>query len=565
VNPSFPRPRSLRLASGLVLFAYAATHLLNHAVGLVSLAAAEAVREGFVAFWRNPLATAAFYGSLLLHIGLALAALYERRTLRMPALEAARIALGFAIPLLLAFHIAATRLTWEIAGVPDTYTRVAAMIWGSDSSLRQLTLIVVVWLHGCFGLHLAYRHRAAWQRWQSALIALATLVPTLGFTGYLAMAREAPAPSAAMRAASDAGADTLRLAGEAGFYTPLALLAFVLAARALQLARARRSGRLVRIRYPGRSVEVPPGFSVLEASREFGIPHLSLCGGRARCSTCRVRVVSSAQGLPAPEGDEARTLARIGAGTGVRLACQLRPTSEIEVQPLMAARVAGVAALEVAGAARERDIVVLFSDLRRWTTISERQLPFDLVYVLDRYFEAVGDAVREAGGIPNQFIGDSVMALFGVDGDRQLAARQALDAAARIEQRMAVLNESLVHEFGRPLDFGIGIHAGTAAIATVGYRETRSLSAVGDAVNTASRLQEMTKLLGARLVVSQTAFECAGSPPGEWERHEVPIRGREGSLVVFARRSAAPAEPVTTAVPPLPPAGSAAPTPAATR
>lgn len=563
MNPSLARPRSLRLASGLVLFTYAATHLLNHAVGLVSLAAAEAVREGFVAFWRNPLATTAFYGSLLLHIGLALGALYERRTLRMPALEAARIALGFTIPLLLALHIVATRLAWEIAGVPDTYTRVAGMIWGSDSSLRQLALVVVVWLHGCFGLHLAFRHRAAYQRWQATLIVLATLVPALGFTGYLAMGREAPPPAPSVLAAMEARGDTLRLATELGFYTPLVLLALVLAARAAQLARARRSGRVVRIRYPGRTVEVPAGFSVLEASREFGIPHLSLCGGRARCSTCRVRVLSSEQPPPPAQGDEARTLARIGAGPGVRLACQLRPAAAIEVLPLMAARVAGVAALEVAGAAHERDIVVLFSDLRRWTTISERQLPFDLVYVLDRYFEAVGDAVREAGGIPNQFIGDSVMALFGVDVDRQLAARQALDAAARIEQRMAVLNESLVHEFGRPLDFGIGIHAGTAAIATVGYRDTRSLSAVGDAVNTASRLQELTKALGARLVVSETAFACAGSPAGEWDRHEVPIRGREGSLVVFARRGASDA--IRTPAPPSPPPGSAGPPPAAAR
>jgi adenylate cyclase len=480
----------------------------------------------------------------------------------MPALEAVRIALGFTIPLLLALHITATRLVTELAGVPDTYTRVAAMIWGSDGSLRQLALIVVVWLHGCFGLHLAFRHRAAYQHWQSMLIALATLVPALGFAGYLAMAREAPPPPAADLAAIEARGDTLRLATELGVYTPLVLLALVLLARAAQLARARRSGRLVRIRYPGRTVEVPPGFSVLEASREFSIPHLSLCGGRARCSTCRVRVVATDHPLAPPASDEARTLGRIGAPANVRLACQLRPTAAIEVQPLMAARAAGVAALEIAGAAHERDIVVLFSDLRRWTTIAERQLPFDLVYVLDRYFEAVGDAVREAGGIPNQFIGDSVMALFGVDGDRQLAARQALDAAARIEARMAVLNESLVHEFGRPLDFGIGIHAGTAAIATVGYRETRSLSAVGDAVNTASRLQEMTKLLGARLVVSQTAFACAGSPAGDWERHEVPIRGREGSLVVFARRGA-PGDPVRTPAPLSPPPGNGDPPPAA--
>ena len=78
----------------------------------------------------------------------------------------------------------------------------------------------------------------------------------------------------------------------------------------------------------------------------------------------------------------------------------------------------------------EREVAILFIDLRRWTTLSEGHLPFDLVYVLDQYFTAVGDAVREAGGVPNQFIGDSVMAIFGLEVGIAAASRQAIAAAA---------------------------------------------------------------------------------------------------------------------------------------
>lgn len=515
-----------------MLFAYVTTHLLNHALGLVSLAAAEAGRDLFVAFWRSMPATAAFYGALLLHFALALAALYERHTLRMPALELARIALGFAIPLLLAMHMVQTRLAWELTGIEDDYTRITASMWAARFTPRQLAMIAIVWLHGCIGLHLAFRHRAGWRRWLPSMLVAATLLPALAFTGYLAMAREASALPQPLRGPSGHEA-TLQLATDIVFYLPLALLAATLAARWAQDAWARWRHRLVRITYPGQVVEVPEGTSVLEASRAAGIPHMSMCGGRARCSTCRIEVKSGASQLPPPGPEEAATLARIGAPPAVRLACQLRPHAAVEVRPLASVRI-GPAPFEPWGGTAERDVVVLFADLRRWTGLAEKHLPFDLVYVLDQYFEAVGDAVREAGGFPNQFIGDSVMALFGLDTDPATAARQALAAAEAIERRMLALNDSLAAEFRRPLDFGIGIHAGTAAIGTVGYRQTRTLSAVGDAVNTASRLQELTKALQVRVVVSEVVLQRAGRASEGWQRHDLEIRGREGRLSVYA-------------------------------
>ena len=229
MNPLHPRPRTLRLASGLILLTYVATHLLNHAVGLVSLAAAETGREWFVAFWRSAPATAAFYGALLLHFTLAFTALYERHTLRMPALEAARIALGFSIPLLLAFHMVQTRLSWELTGWDDTYRRVTASMWANNFSLRQLAMVSIVWLHACFGLQLAFRHRAGWRRWQLPLVAAATLLPALAFTGYLAMARAASALPVQSRPPTPSDA-TLQLAVEIVFYLPLVLLALTLTA-----------------------------------------------------------------------------------------------------------------------------------------------------------------------------------------------------------------------------------------------------------------------------------------------------------------------------------------------
>ena len=517
----------------MVLMFYVGTHLLNHALGLVSLATAEAGRAVFVAFWRNPLVTTLFYGAIVLHFALALLALYERRSLLMPFTELLRVVLGFLVPFLLAGHFVQTRLVHALYGVDDNYRRNVSLMWAGGSSTGQMLLITVAWLHACLGVHFAFRHRVGYRKLQTSVIVAATLLPVLAANGYLAMARQLQSLPPYVERTTAAQAALLQSVAVAITAAALALLLAALLARWARNAWVRRTQGLLRIRYPDRTVEVPRGWSVLEASRANGIPHLSVCGGRARCSTCRIQVEASEAPLPAAGVDEQRTLARIAAPRGVRLACQLRPVGDVRVRLLLSVR-AAERAFEPLGAAMEREVVVLFTDLRRWTNLSEEQLPFDLVYMLDRYFEVVGDAVREAGGIPNQFIGDSVMALFGTDTDVATASRQALEAAAGIALRMEALNETMQREFGKRLDFGIGIHAGMAAVGTVGYRETRTLTAVGDAVNTASRLQELTKHFGTRMVLSEDVLLHAGREAQECVAHDIDVRGRRGRLKVYA-------------------------------
>src|SRR4051812_32479856 len=86
----------------------------------------------------------------------------------------------------------------------------------------------------------------------------------------------------------------------------------------------------------GRIVTSPRGFSVLEASRMAGIPHISVCGGRGRCSTCRVRVIEGLDAQPAPTPQEGAALARIKAGPDVRLACQFQPADDLTIVPILA-------------------------------------------------------------------------------------------------------------------------------------------------------------------------------------------------------------------------------------
>ena len=239
------------------------------------------------------------------------------------------------------------------------------------------------------------------------------------------------------------------------FYFPIGYggaIALVFAARGVRSLRERQRGMLT-VSYPNRQVRVPKGLSVLEASLRFNVPHASVCGGRARCSTCRVRVVSDRGALPRPSGREAFVLARVGASAdpSIRLACQLRPQSDIAVIPVLPPNVGAdfVRGRHRINIGEERYIVSMFVDMRGSTKLAEARLPFDIVFLINRFVEAASQAVTDAGGQPNQFIGDGVLALFGLDVDPATACRQALRAAALVVVERRVFKSPVHHRSAR--------------------------------------------------------------------------------------------------------------------
>ncbi|MFM7344327.1 MAG: adenylate/guanylate cyclase domain-containing protein, partial [Tagaea sp.] len=208
---------------------------------------------------------------------------------------------------------------------------------------------------------------------------------------------------------------------------------------------------------------------------------------------------------------------------------------------------AGVGSGESQSQGRELDIVVLFADLRGFTGLSAGQLPYDTVFLLNRYFAAMGRAIEASGGTVDKFIGDGVMALFGADGRRAAdAARQALSAARAMGEALAALNAELAHDLKAPLRIGIGLHAGPAIVGEMGYGRAMHLTAIGDTVNAASRIEGLSKDFAAELVVSEAVFARAGIATGA-KPHEVDLRGREGKMKVYAFETAG--EPAQTPLP----------------
>jgi len=527
-----------------VLFVYVATHLLNHALGLISLDAAEAGRIWFTALWRSALGTALLYAGLVVHLALVLRAVFERRHFRIPRWEITRLLLGLLIPFLLLAHVARTRVAHELLGVEDTYTRQMLIYWVADpwNGFQQVLLLVVAWVHGCLGVHYWLRTKRWHARLRPSLRVAGLLVPVFALIGFVSMGKEIadladdPAwirpPTVPLAAAGQAVTNLWRDRLVGGY---MVLVAGVFLARDARTVWQRRRG-VVRVTYPnGRRVAIAPGTTVLEASRAAGIPHASLCGGRGRCSTCRSRVGTGGDGLPAPSSDELRVLRRVGAPANVRLACQVRPTADVDVFPLLPAGAGPGGAAPPPGLAQgtEQEIAILFADMRSFSRISEHMLPYDVVFLLNQYFAAMGRAIEASGGYLDKFIGDGIMALFGLSSGARRGCAEALDAAAAMSRALEELNRALAGDIGEPLRIGIGIHVGPAIVGELGYGGARSMTAVGDAVNVASRLEAVSKEHAAELVISADVALRAGIDLSRFPSYEIAVRGRTTPLAVY--------------------------------
>ena len=538
--------RQIRLACGLVLFAYLVSHFLNHALGNVSMDALAAGLYYHIVFWQFLPVAIAFYTAALVHAGLGIWALYERRQFRWKAIEPLQLVLGLSIPALIITHIVGVRFGQTLFGHEKHYPQVFFAYWivWPYKMWLMFAVLTIAWIHGCIGLHFWLRMKAFYKSAAPFLLAAAVLVPTLAMLGLYQGGRSVvDSDSAEWRAENisppkvGTPAEQVVLNDIEDYFLIgyLGLIGLVLLARGVRAMAERRVGMITLSYGNGRTVRVPKGLSVLEASLRFNVPHASVCGGRARCSTCRIRVIGDCSSLPEPSQREAFVLNRVGAtDPSIRLACQLRPETDLSFFQLFIpqAMSANARASQPHRIGQERYLVSMFVDMRGSTKLAENQLPFDTVFIVNRFLGAVSQAVIECGGQPNQFVGDGQLALFGLGTGPQTACRQALRAVAMIAANVDELNQFLSHDLREPIRFGIGIHGGEVIIGDIGYRDHMVFTALGDAVNVAARLQDMTKSLACEAIVSEEVHVTAGLPADALPRQQVEIRGRAEPMIV---------------------------------
>jgi len=509
-------------------------------MGIISVEAMEQASLWHYWIWRGPIGEVVLVIAALTHVLLALWRTSKRRTLKIPPWEFTQLVLGLYIPWTLIPHVLTTMGLAKEFGFIPSYHQMLTILW-PQHAFMQSVLLLVVWIHAMIGLHFWMRLYPFYHRIKYYALAAAIAWPVLALWGFIESARRLALAKDVTVKVSDKQWDWLY-----AMAADVRAVVFGLATISLLVILLRylksRYARGISVAFPGGlSVKAQPGASLLEISRVHGIPLASVCGGRARCSTCRVKVLDGAGSLAAPNPAETTVLKRIGVSGDIRLACQIRPTANLQVQPLVPVRSKTGRQSHIQDAyywGVEQDVVIMFVDLRNFTKMTEAQLAYDVVFLLNQYLDRVSTVIRAEGGHVDKFIGDGIMAIFGMQTGAETGARQALQACRGIEGVMTALNKEKGPQFRDTIRLGIGLHLGQAILGRIGAAgadgSRGGLTALGDVVNTASRLETENKARGSFLAVSKDVIDIAGATAPSETHCEIRVRGKEKALEIFA-------------------------------
>ncbi len=530
----------LRLYGGLVLFLFVTGHLINLSMGLISIDAMNRGAKILLNPWHSPFGIILLTGAFSSHISIAIWSICKRRTLKMSINEKVQIILGLLAPLLLFGHVIGIRFSPGADDYIATYDTTIALLWVIFPwrGLIQAGAILVVWSHGCIGIDKWLNHYATYVKFKLFAVFLAGLVPTVAIAGYVAagnhilQAAEQENWILDLFAKANLYPQMIDMANAREFKFQIGFVAFLLILFIAHTIRPFLGSRASKPRIfysPGEKViELIANATLLESIRAADVPHAPVCGGQGRCSTCRVRIGQGAGDLPPPTEKETNILSPAALAFSIRLACQLYPAKDLEVTAILkpggGQRRFGINSKYQP--AKERDVAFLFVDIRNSTALSEERLPFDVVYILNLFFAEMADALDETKGHYAQFNGDGLMAIYGMESGPIQGCEEAIEGAKTMFSKLVQLNERLKTELPAGLKIGIGIHAGDAVVGSMGPPDAPIISALGDNVNIAARLESLTKEYDVPLVISTTVAKRSGLVMDHIPVHTVLVKGR---------------------------------------
>ena len=261
-------------------------------------------------------------------------------------------------------------------------------------------------------------------------------------------------------------------------------------------------------------VEIRKDQSILDASLSAGIPHFHACGGNAKCSTCRVLVIDGEKWLSTPTQKESFLKNQMHFPPNVRLACQTRVTAGpvklrriIQDETDIGLYVGSAAGDSTQQLGEEKELALMFLDIRNFTHIVENHPAFDVIHIIRKLFSSFQSRIENNKGKIVETTGDGLYAVFGYETKKERSAQLAVEASYSMLEDLETLNETyFIPHFEERINAGIGIHIGKVVSGTVRLGTQDHSVVMGYAVNIASRLQNATKELNNDFIVSSGIY-----------------------------------------------------------
>lgn len=265
------------------------------------------------------------------------------------------------------------------------------------------------------------------------------------------------------------------------------------------------------------------------------IPITHACGGNARCSTCRVRILEGSEACSPRTAAESEISGRLALPDEIRLACQTEVASTVSVQRLVLdaedEALSSLLRADIGHAGCDRELAVLFADVAGYTALAAALPAYDIVHVLNRFFNAAEKGIVAAGGCIDNYMGDAVMALFGVD-DEEAPALAAVTAGLALLEAAESVSKYVQALYDRTFAIRVGVHYGPVVVGALGGANTRRETAIGDAVNVASRVEAASKETGTSFLVSAEVRDLTREQVRFGRSFDLEFRGKEGRFCV---------------------------------
>jgi adenylate cyclase len=272
--------------------------------------------------------------------------------------------------------------------------------------------------------------------------------------------------------------------------------------------------------------------TILEASLGAGIPHYHACGGKARCSTCRVVVQEGGELLSKPNKAELNLRKKKKFPENVRLACQTKVIGNgVKIQRIIKDEtdlnlyVYGSDCENIQTVGNEKLMALFFLDIRNFTPFIEQHLPFDVIHIIRRLNIMFNEIIVEHKGKIIEYTGDGFYAVFGFEEPIKEAVNNAYAAGKQILSSLIGLNENyIVKYFDHKIDVGIGLHSGKVIAGKTGVKEHSPYTVMGFPVNVAARLETATKELNNNYIISDDAYKYLNESNNAQEK-QIKLKG----------------------------------------
>ena len=254
-----------------------------------------------------------------------------------------------------------------------------------------------------------------------------------------------------------------------------------------------------------------PDSTILEATLKAKINHMHVCGGNARCSTCRVYIMDGLSNCLSRNEKEKQIAEKLGFPENIRLACQTKISGNISIRRLVVDDLDIKIVLKQLGDApgtklgQEKDLAILFTDIVNYSRFAEAFPAYDVVHVLNRYYQTMNEIILQHKGVISDVAGDGILALFGAIEDSKNPVLDAINAVREMHKALIHFNEYLNQMYDRSFGIRAGINFGKVIVGNFDTGMMSKISAIGDAVNLASRIETANKDFGTKLLISQSA------------------------------------------------------------